>query len=144
MNSSHLNPTFSLSRMIGFMIFLCCISFQIGATGVYKWIDENGNTHYSDIKPNNTQSKTIKIRTNSLSSPRQPPEEQAKTLAESKERELELKAKKLQTEKQQQELDSKCEAIRSNLKTVIENSRIKIEDNGEPASKLKTMVSFAT
>lgn len=109
---------------------LLCLSTQISAE-IYKWTDENGNTHYSDIKPNQANSETLKIKTGTSSKETRSPQEASKELTERNQAALESKAEKLQKETQKRELEAHCEAIRSNLKTMEENSRIKITENNE-------------
>ena len=35
---------------------------------IYKWVDENGKTHFGDKKPNKLKAKKIKLRINTYSS----------------------------------------------------------------------------
>jgi len=49
------------------LLFLtCCFSLLFTVTNVqaevFKWVDENGQVHYSDQKPENQQVKEIKIK----------------------------------------------------------------------------------
>jgi len=101
---------------------------------VYKWVDKNGNIHYSDIKPNETSSEKLNIKsstTNNTSKDRASPQSSAQTLDEKKSKELEAQAERLKTDTQKRELSSQCENIKTNLKTLQENSRIKINENGQ-------------
>jgi hypothetical protein len=42
--------------------FLLLITLNFNAFGkIYKWVDENGSTHYSEKKPEDTEHKEIKI-----------------------------------------------------------------------------------
>lgn len=109
---------------------LLCYGIQSSAD-IYKWVDENGNTHYSDIKPNQTNSETLKIKTSKSIKPPQNPQEASQQLEERSQTELESKAQKLKEDTQKRELQAQCEAIRNNLRTIEENSRIKITENNE-------------
>mgnify|MGYP003673348460 CR=1 FL=1 len=97
---------------------------------VYKWTDKNGNTHYSDIKPNAVTSEKLNIKSANSSQPRTSPQNAAKQLDQTKAKELQAKAEKLQSQAQKQETTTQCQSVRDNLKTLQENSRIKINENG--------------
>ena len=49
------------STIAGGLLFLSFAFVMPFAAQVYKWVDENGKTHYSD-KPHDKQSETIQIR----------------------------------------------------------------------------------
>ena len=38
--------------------------------GIYKWVDDNGNVHFSDKPPSEGKASEVKIRINSYTSPR--------------------------------------------------------------------------
>lgn len=97
---------------------------------VYKWTDKDGNTHYSDIKPNETPSEKLDIKVNQPSQDRASPQESALRLDTEKAKELELQAEKLQSETKKRELNAQCQNMRDNLKTLQEKSRIKVNENG--------------
>jgi len=98
---------------------------------VYKWVDDNGEVHYSDRKPNNISTESLRIRTQKNLQPRKDPIEQAASLDEKQNTALEAKARKLQGESKKRELDAQCLAIKNNLKTLMEKSRIRIEEEGK-------------
>jgi len=41
---------------------LCILSFALCGSEVYKWVDEDGNVHYSDKPPENQQSTEVEIQ----------------------------------------------------------------------------------
>lgn len=98
---------------------------------IYKWTDDNGNTYYSDIKPNEAPSKKLNIKSNNQSKERASPQSTAEALDERKSKELEARAKTLKLETEQRELNSLCNKSKNDLKTLQENSRIKTNENGE-------------
>ncbi len=50
--------------MIKFLLLTSLLSLNCLAEGkIYKWKDENGTTHYSETKPESTQSSEININT---------------------------------------------------------------------------------
>jgi hypothetical protein len=125
-HASYLHITF-------FLLITISLSFHSTAAKaeVYKWTDKNGNTHYSDIKPNETRSEKLDIKVNQPSQDRASPQESALKLDTEKAKELELQAEKLQSETKKRELNAQCQNMRDNLKTLQENSRIKINENGK-------------
>jgi len=98
---------------------------------VYKWVDNNGEVHYSDRKPNNISTESLRIRTQKNLQPRKDPVAQAASLDEKQNKALEAKARELQGESKKRELDAQCLAIKNNLKTLMEKSRIRIEEEGK-------------
>jgi len=123
-------PTKKLSIiLIVFSLLLAAPSFA--ASDVYKWTDDDGNIHYSDKKPNNIESKSLKIKAGKTDGSRRSAQEQAKTLNEQETQKLAAQAEKLKGDTLKRENDARCQAIRDNLKKIAENSRIKINDNGE-------------
>lgn len=115
---------------ITFIFFI--FSSSLSASKVYKWTDEDGTIHYSDIKPSNVSSENIKVRTNKSSGTRASAQKQVSTLNETKSQQLSAQAQKLQEETQKRENDARCQKLRDNLVKFKENSRIKINDNGTP------------
>ncbi len=97
---------------------------------VYKWTDESGIIHYGDKHPDGTQTETLRVESHT-SSARKSPQDQLKALEEQQEKasmaENELK-KEEQAKEQTQE---RCEQAKSNLLTIENNARIRIEENGE-------------
>ena len=45
---------------LGLLILL--ISFGVSAQKVYKWVDENGTTHYTTTPPENQQAETLALK----------------------------------------------------------------------------------
>ena len=123
-------PTKKLSIiLIVFSFLLAAPSFA--ASDVYKWTDDDGTIHYSDKKPKYFESKSLKIKAGRTSRTRRSAQEQANTLNEQETQKLAAQAEKLKGDTLKRENDARCQAIRDNLKKIAENSRIKINDNGE-------------
>jgi hypothetical protein len=116
------------------LIFTALVTLIFASTTsyaeVYKWTDKNGNIHYSDIKPNEVPSEKLNIKTNNTSQERASPQNLAKQLDQAKAKELQTQAERLQSEAQKKETETLCQNIQNNLKTLQENSRIKINENG--------------
>lgn len=124
--SASINATLKLSAATLAIIFS---SFSFSAE-VYKWVDEHGNTHYADKKPNNTESKSIHIR-NTTSTPNQRTSSQSNAINEQQARAAQAKNEVAQEAARQKDLEKKCALIRNNLKAIAESSRLRVEENGE-------------
>jgi len=131
MNSKHLMHNLNPCILAVLFTFLCSLSLNLHSAEVYKWIDDNGEVHYSDRKPNNTSAESLRIRTQKNLQLRKNPIEQAASLDEKQNKALEAKAQKLQRESKKRELNAQCQAIKNNLKTLMEKSRVRIEEEGK-------------
>lgn len=103
-------------------------TFAVSAE-VYKWIDQDGNTHYSDKKPHNTDSTSIKIK-NSKNKQQAKTEKSAKPLDEKAARAAQAQQAEVMDEARQKEIKEKCATIRANLKIIAETSRIRVVEDG--------------
>lgn len=119
----------NLKVLLVFSILLT--SSSIIHAEIYKWTDDNGNTHYSDIKPNNADSQKLKIKTSNSTSSKKPAQETAKDIDKQKQLELKAKADILDESTRKRELEAQCEAMRNNLKTLEEKSRIKVNEDDQ-------------
>ena len=48
-------------RVAAFLILLVAASLTAMASEVYKWVDEEGNVHYSDTPPENVESERVQV-----------------------------------------------------------------------------------
>jgi len=118
----------SLICVLALSIFICK---PLLAGEVYKWTDESGNTHYSDIKPFNTESKNLKIKTQVSKPQLKTPQERALALDSRKQKELQTDEENRIKLEEQKKTDEFCNTVRSNLKKIAEKGRLKIIENGE-------------
>jgi hypothetical protein len=129
---THSTHAYKLILKFRFIALLASILLPLLCNAeVYKWTDENGTIHYSDMKPNEAPSEKLNIKTNNPSQERASPQKSAQALDQQKSKDLEAQAERLKSETQRREQNSQCENARDNLKTLEENSRIKINENGE-------------
>jgi len=116
--------------ILGIALGLCVLSAQ--AEQVYKWVDENGTIHYSDMKPNNVNAENVRVKTGKSSGSRSSPQSQAQEMSAQQEQALQKKADELQTQAKARENDAQCQLVRDNLKKLQENSRVKVSgEDGE-------------
>lgn len=91
------------------------------SAGLYKWVDTEGNVHYSQKRPKNIQYKKLKAPSAApVSSKSLYQAEKAKTSADGAFVEEEAKIKKLKA--------SNCESAKKNLTTYTLSRRIRDKD----------------
>lgn len=119
------------SRIIKLCAFIIITSFasHTSSAEVYKWVDEHGNTHYADKKPNNTESKSIRIQSNK-GAQRSSAQNQANAIDEKAARAMQAQQEIAQEDARKKEIEAKCATIRENLKIINETSRIRVVEDG--------------
>jgi hypothetical protein len=122
---------FFTRKSFAIFIIFTALSSSLLASDVYKWTDAEGTIHYSDKKPSDISSKNMKIKTSKSTNTRISAQEQAQKLDETKSQQLATQAQKLQDDTVKRENDAMCQTLRDNLVKFKENSRIKINENGE-------------
>ncbi len=130
-----------MSKLIT-MAFILVISSPVWAEKIYKWVDENGQIHYSSQKPENQTAETVKIRKGPKVTP-QPVAEQASegepaVAEELSDEEIEEEAAAEEAaRKQLAEADrvnnrKQCELARSNYDALNATTRVTRRDaNGQ-------------
>lgn len=103
------------------------------AESVYKWTDENGVTHFGDRQPTGKQSERVRIKTARPSGEkRQSPQERLSNMEE-EERQTQQRADESAAKRaRSKQREAACETARSNLEIIERNSRIRVEESGEP------------
>ena len=48
-------------RVVALLTLLATVCLAAAGSEVYKWVDEEGNVHYSDTPPENTESERVQI-----------------------------------------------------------------------------------
>lgn len=110
-----------MSKLLGFL-FLCIVFGTAQAGSVYKWVDEQGNTHYSQ-EPHGSSAKEMNIKTNPATS---------STTSEEMD----------ELQKQVEEIDkSKQEQAKKDEKTAIEqkNKEIRAKNCSNAKSRYNTL-----
>ena len=51
-----------MRKSIRSVILLCLLSFTVGASELYKWVDENGVIHFTDTPPPDQQSIEVEVQ----------------------------------------------------------------------------------
>ncbi len=105
------------------------------AAKLYKWVDEQGNVTYSQTKPPDRESETIRLRSSTLDSSgarEQLDELNERAATQQKDREF-TENSATATAERDQRMASNCEIARQNMRILKTTSRIKDKDaSGEP------------
>lgn len=123
-----------------FLIMTIAVSLpaSLQAGEVYRWTDESGNTHFSEDPPQGVDAEPVDIQTRSPEAPagnQSAPEstpEQEDSDQNGDEGEEEAST---QEERDQEAVDRvrqrNCERAKEALKTLEENARVQVEEDGE-------------
>jgi len=107
----------------------------VRAAKLYKWVDEQGNVTYSQRKPPDRESETIRLRSATLDSSgaqEKLDELNEQVKAQQKDRES-VENSVTATAERDQRMASNCETARENMRILKTTSRVQEKDtNGEP------------
>lgn len=124
----------TLSVITGLLTILALMS-AAHAAKVYKWVDEEGVTHYGEQAPTNKDFELISTSGAPASSKNKAKNTPAAVEASSEKenaKPLDFEEQKKLREQEAQVRKDNCENAKANLKTIEENARIRImDDNGE-------------
>ncbi len=120
----------SMRHMILTGTLMLALSTTAMASQIYKWVDEQGVTHFGAQPPQGQQATTINT---SAPPPRPASSEPAPTVEEQLDPEQAAIDKKVKEDVAKQEAERKqyCENARTNLAQLENNPRLRIEDAGE-------------
>jgi len=108
---------------------MLALSATAMASQVYKWVDDNGVTHFGAQPPQGQQSTTINT---SAPPPRPAPSAPAPSVEQADPEQAAIDKKvKEDVAKQEAERKQYCENARTNLAQLENNPRVRIEDGGE-------------
>ncbi|ARS47840.1 MULTISPECIES: DUF4124 domain-containing protein [Pseudomonadaceae] len=109
---------------------MLALSATAMASQVYKWVDENGVTHFGAQPPQGQQATTINT---AAPPPRPTPSEPAPSVEELLDPEQAAIDKKVKEDVAKQEAERKkyCETARTNLAQLENNPRLRLDDGGE-------------
>lgn len=112
---------------------LCCGPIGAATAQVYKWVDENGVTHYGERPPQNRKAQTVETKpmTAPGSSPARPPDWQEKNL-EFQKRRIERAQQAEREQQEAQEKRKRCIVARDDLEYMQSARRLyDLNDKGE-------------
>jgi len=117
-----------LRRVFHYSLRLCLLFFIVGNcyAKMYKWVDEDGNTHYSEKPPaGDVEVQTVKPppKVNTEKALKQQ-EENKKKSEEAKEEQTKSAEEKTKDEADKARQKANCETARKNLASVSANPRV--------------------
>lgn len=109
---------------------MLALSTSAMASQVYKWVDDQGVTHFGAQPPQGQEATTINT---AAPPPRQAPSTPAPSIEEQLDPEQAAIDKKVKEDVAKQEAERKqfCETARINLAQLENNPRVRVEDAGE-------------
>jgi len=105
-----------MKKTIVILLILCAM--PLAAQKIYKWVDENGQVHYSSKKPPGQEAEKLNIRTNE---PKPAPEAEQQAAEAGEEEEVDDETKAELAKLDAQNLRRSCDQAKKNL-TALQNS----------------------
>ncbi|NQD80478.1 DUF4124 domain-containing protein [Pseudomonas sp. CrR14] len=119
-----------MRRMIVTTSLALVLSSTAMAGQIYKWVDAQGVTHFSEQPPQGQQANTVNTATPPPPAPEPKPAPTFKDIADPQQAAADAKVKKEVAEQEAQRLKY-CETQRNNLAQLENNPRVRVEDGGE-------------
>ncbi len=117
-------------RVVALLALLAC---DFAAAQAYKWVDENGRTHFSDTPPPERKADKVKIRPQAPADPqavaRQP--DWKTQLQESNMRNAQAQADQDAAERDRKLMERNCSAARSQLEAMQTSRVFRRDEKGE-------------
>ncbi|MDF0752640.1 DUF4124 domain-containing protein [Marinobacter sp. 71-i] len=121
--------------MKGLLILLCLLITPITQAGTYRWVDENGQTHFGDRPPVNTASDEVTLKSAAPSSDaaaRERKQRMNEFLEQTERERTERNEAKARQEAQAAKHEARCQALRARLKYLKSVSGIyRLNSEGE-------------
>ncbi len=127
-----MNFTMSILRIISSILVVLSIAPN-PVWAVYKWIDENNVTHYSQQPPKGKKSQEIRInnhQTPTIPQKHSPGKEKPAQPQTSRKHTTKAKAQDKTTHTNAAAQNKNCANAKQNLQILSNNKRIRIKDNG--------------
>lgn len=119
-----------MRRMILTTSLALALSTTAMAGQVYKWVDAQGVTHFSEQPPQGQQATTVNKAVPPPPSTESKPAPTFQEIADPEQAAADAKVKK-EVAEQQAQLRKYCETQRNNLAQLENNPRVRVEDGGE-------------
>ncbi|WP_179952234.1 DUF4124 domain-containing protein [Marinicella rhabdoformis] len=129
-----------MKKLFVFALFLT-VFCTANAGKVYKWVDENGQIHYSSNKPDDQNVKTVKIRKAPKVVAKKAAEEDVEVTPEAEEPvdpEAEKEAKAQMAKVDAANRKKQCETARKNLNALNSSTRVAQVDEETGARTMMT------
>ncbi len=121
------------------MVLLLGLGANISQAQVYKWVDADGITHYSQQPPENGSAREIAVPRPAAApapapSAAAPQPNSGADSREASELSDQIRARRAEADRKQKQAAEQqkvaCEGMRKNLETLRTHARVKVEDNG--------------
>ena len=110
-----------MKKTIVVLLILCAM--PLAAQKIYKWVDENGQVHYSSQKPPGQEAEKLNIRANAPEPPAQPAEEEGEQAPE-EEAEVDEATKAELAKLDKANRQRSCQQARNNLASLQNSYRV--------------------
>ena len=121
--------------MKGLLLILCLLITPITQAGTYRWVDENGQTHFGDRPPANAASDEVELKAPAPSSDadaRARKQRMNEFLEQTEQERAERNEVKAKREAQAAKHEAQCQALRARLKYLKSVSGIyRLNNDGE-------------
>ena len=119
-----------MRRMLITSSLLLAMSGMALAGQVYKWVDAQGVTHFSEQPPQGQQATTVNTAAPPPASTEPKPAPTFDSIADPEQAAVDAKVKQ-EVANQEAERRKYCEIQRNNLSQLENNPRVRVEENGE-------------
>ena len=119
-----------MNKLFILALIVCGVS-AVNAEKVYKWVDEDGQIHYSSQKPDDPNAETVKLRKAPKVVAKKEVEEEVKAETEAEEPvdpKAEKEAKKQMAKADAANRKKQCAAARKNLNALNTSTRVATVD----------------
>ena len=127
-----IQATLLIKQLLAASALTLIITTPALSSGIYKWVDENGKTHYGSQRPENTQAEKMKLHVPQPAAQAAPKEETVEQKQDAKPRDHNT------PEKANKERVAYCENERKRLQTIENNEEIHEEDTSGKVSKISS------
>ena len=107
------------SILFGIIVITGCLAGGTAIAGMYKWVDKEGNVHYSQVPPSDKDAEKIAPPPPVPTQPAKPPVQEAAEAMEN-----EQKAAEDEAEKRKADEERRAELYRKNCEIATENMAI--------------------
>lgn len=107
------------SLLLGVIVVTGCLVGGTAIAAMYKWVDKEGNVHYSQVPPSDKEAETIAPPPPVPTQPAKPPAQEAAEAMEN-----EQKAAEEEAEKRKADEERRAELYRKNCEIATENMAI--------------------
>jgi len=117
------------------IVALACLAAPLASAELYKYVDKDGKTIYSDQPPINVDSRQLNIPSTAIATPASPAKsalDRDKDLQKGRDEARERAKKSEQAAKQSQAQEQACTTARENLRVYTDGGRVtRYDDKGE-------------